>query len=163
MSRIAGFNSPLFLGFDHLESMLDRVSKSSSEGYPPYNIEQTGDYQLRITLAVAGFSMENLQVTVEDTQLVVRGRNQEDETDRVFIHRGIAARQFLRSFVLADGIEISGASLDNGLLHVDLVQHIPEPEIRNIPITKAGGTPKDTAAKPKAVTNATTIDVDPAQ
>lgn len=140
MSRTATFNSPLLLGFDHLERMLDRVQKASPEGYPPYNIEQTGDYRLRITIAVAGFTMDDLQVTVEDNQLVIRGRRQEpQDEERIFIHRGIATRQFQRSFVLADGIEIIGASMDNGLLHVDLEQHIPEPEVRKIEITRADG------------------------
>lgn len=140
MPRTTTFNSPLLLGFDHLERMLDRVQKASPEGYPPYNIEQTGDYRLRITIAVAGFTMDDLQVTVEDNQLVIRGRRMEtDDTERVFIHRGIATRQFQRSFVLADGIEIIGASLDNGLLHVDLEQHIPEPEVRTIQIEPANG------------------------
>jgi HSP20 family molecular chaperone IbpA len=142
MARITGFNSPLFLGFDHLEQMLDRVSKTSAEGYPPYNIEQTGEYCLRITLAVAGFSMDNLQVTVEDNQLVVRGRIEDDGQDRVYLHRGIAARQFHRSFVLAEGIDINGASLDSGLLHIDLEQHIPEPEVRTIKIVKTEASPK---------------------
>ena len=154
MSRVTGFNSPLLLGFDHLERMLDRVSKTSSEGYTPYNIEQTGEYKLRITLAVAGFSMDDLQVTVEDNQLVIRGRNNDEEPDRLFLYRGIAARQFQRSFLLAEGIEIEGASLDNGLLHVDLEQHIPEPEVRTIEITKAG-THKSEPATRK------TIDVKP--
>lgn len=153
MSRATGFNSPLLLGFDHLERMLDRVSKTSAEGYPPYNIEQTGEYKLRITLAVAGFSMENLQVTVEDNQLVIRGRNSDDDDERVFLYRGIAARQFQRSFLLAEGIEITGASADNGLLHVDLEQHIPEPEVRTIEITKPEG--EKSAATQK------TIDVTP--
>jgi HSP20 family molecular chaperone IbpA len=136
MARNSGFNSPLFLGFDHLEQMLDRVSKTSAEGYPPYNIEQTGKYKLQITLAVAGFCMDNLQVTVEDNQLVVRGRTHDDGAERIYLHRGIAARQFHRSFVLAEGIEITGASLDNGLLHIDLEQHLPEPEVRTIKINK---------------------------
>ncbi len=152
MARITGFNSPLFLGFDHLEQMLDRVSKTSAEGYPPYNIEQTGEYSLRITLAVAGFSMDNLQVTVEDNQLVVRGRMEDDGPDRVYLHRGIASRQFHRSFVLAEGIDINGASLDSGLLHIDLEQHIPEPEVRTIKIIKAEAvTGKKNAARPKEI------------
>lgn len=152
MARVTGFNSPLFLGFDHLEQMLDRVSKTSAEGYPPYNIEQTGEYKLQITLAVAGFTMDNLQVTVEDNQLVVRGRIQDDNSERVFLHRGIAARQFHRSFVLAEGIEITGASLDNGLLHIDLEQHIPDPEVRTIKISKGRKSPgKDTAQAPQAI------------
>lgn len=151
MTRTSGFNSPLLLGFDHLERMLDRVSKTSAEGYPPYNIEQTGEYKLRITLAVAGFSMEDLQVTIEDNQLVVRGRNHDDESERVFIHRGIAARQFQRSFVLAEGIDILGASLEDGLLNVNLEQYIPEPEVRTIKITKGNKEKKLPARKTKTI------------
>ncbi len=138
MSRISAFNSPLLLGFDHFERVLDRISKTSAEGYPPYNIEQTSENGLRITLAVAGFSMDDLSVALEDNQLVVRGRQGEDESGRVFIHRGIAARHFQRAFVLAEGIEVRGAALDNGLLHIDLKREIPEPRIRSIPITGAG-------------------------
>ena len=104
MSRLSMFNSPLLLGFDHFERALDRVSKISSDGYPPYNIEQLGENALRITLAVAGFAMGDLGITIEDNQLVVRGK-QADDTQRVYLHRGIAARQFQRSFVLAEGIE----------------------------------------------------------
>lgn len=134
MTRMSVFNSPLLLGFDHFERVLDRISKSSAEGYPPYNIEQVGSDGLRITLAVAGFSMEDLSVSLEDNQLVVRGRQSEDESERVFLHRGIAARQFQRSFVLAEGIEVRGATLDNGLLHVDLVRPVAEPRTKTIPI-----------------------------
>ncbi len=134
MSRFAGFDNPLLLGFEHFERILDRVAKTSGEGYPPYNIEQIGDNGLRITLAVAGFSVDDLNVLVEDNQLVIRGRNSEDETGRVFLHRGIAARQFQRSFVLAEGIEITGAVLDNGLLHIDLHRKTLEPEVRTIKI-----------------------------
>ena len=134
MSRFAGFDNPLLLGFEHFERILDRVAKTSGEGYPPYNIEQIGDNGLRITLAVAGFSVDDLNVLVEDNQRVVRGRNSDDETGRVFLHRGIAARQFQRSFVLAEGIEIIGAVLDNGLLHIDLERKIVEPEVRTIKI-----------------------------
>ncbi len=137
MSRVAGFDNPLLLGFEHFERILDRVAKTSGDGYPPYNIEQIGENGLRITLAVAGFSLDDLNVSVEDNQLVVRGRNSEDETGRVFLHRGIAARQFQRSFVLAEGIEITGAVLDNGLLHIDLERKIPEPEVRTIKIESA--------------------------
>ena len=100
------FTSPMFLGFDHLEQMLERASKTSSDGYPPYNIEQTGPTGLRITLAVAGFTMDDLQITQEDNQLVIRGRQSDDSQGRVFLHRGIAARQFQRAFVLAEGIEV---------------------------------------------------------
>lgn len=134
MSRVSVFSSPLLLGFDHFERALDRVSKTASDGYPPYNIEQMGEDRLRITLAVAGFGPDDLEVRIEDTQLTIRGRHGEDDADRVFLHRGIAARQFQRSFVLSEGIEVVGASLDNGLLHVDLRQIRPEPEVRTVEI-----------------------------
>ena len=125
------------LGFDHFERTLDRVSKTGGDGYPPYNIEQTGTDQLRITVAVAGFSGEELSVQTEDSQLVIRGRQAEDERERVYLHRGIAARQFQRSFVLADGIEVTGAWTDNGLLHVDLKRPIPETRIKTVEIKSA--------------------------
>ena len=136
MSRLSMFNSPLLLGFDHFERALDRVSKISSDGYPPYNIEQLGENALRITLAVAGFTMDDLGITIEDNQLVVRGK-QTDDAQRLYLHRGIAARQFQRSFVLAEGIEVSGAWLDNGLLHIDLVRPEVESRVRTVEI-KAG-------------------------
>ena len=117
--------------------MLDRVQKNS-EGYPPYNIEQTGDGRLRITLAVAGFSMDDLHITQEDNQLVIRGRQRDDGDGRVFIHRGIASRQFQRAFVLAEGIDVEGAWLDNGLLHLDLKRPVPEVRVKSIPITARG-------------------------
>ncbi len=145
MSRYSAFNNPLVLGFDHFERLVDRVSKTSAEGYPPYNIEQLGENHLRITLAVAGFSMEELSVSTEDNQLVIRGRTNEDDRQRVYLHRGIASRQFQRAFVLADGIEVAGANLANGLLHVDLIRHVPEPEVRTIRIQTgepAGGRPE---------------------
>jgi HSP20 family molecular chaperone IbpA len=139
MSRSPVFGSPLFLGFDHLEQMLDRVAKNA-DGYPPYNIEQIGANRLRITLAVAGFSMDDLQITQEDNQLVIRGRQKDDTEGRVFLHRGIAARQFQRAFVLAEGIEVEGAWLDNGLLHVDLQRPQPEVRVKTIQIgTKGNG------------------------
>jgi HSP20 family molecular chaperone IbpA len=128
------FTSPLFLGFDHLEQMLERASKASNDGYPPYNIEQIGPNGLRITLAVAGFTMDELQLTQEDNQLVIRGRQADDSQGRIFLHRGIAARQFQRAFVLAEGIEVKGAWLDNGLLHIDLARPQPETRVRNIEI-----------------------------
>ncbi len=133
------FTSPLFLGFDHLEQMLERASKTASDGYPPYNIEQISQTGLRITLAVAGFTMDDLQITQEDNQLVIRGRQTDDSQGRVFLHRGIAARQFQRAFVLAEGIEVKGAWLDNGLLHVDLVRPQPEPRVKTIPIGRPVG------------------------
>lgn len=132
------FNSPMFLGFDYLEQVLERASKSASDGYPPYNIEQTGPGSLRITLAVAGFTMDDLQITHEDNQLVIRGRQTEDVGSRVFLHRGIAARQFQRVFVLAEGIEVRHAWLDSGLLHIDLARPQPEVRVRQIPITAPG-------------------------
>jgi HSP20 family molecular chaperone IbpA len=133
MSRLSLFNSPLLLGFEHFERALDRVNKASGDGYPPYNIEQLGDNALRITLAVAGFSMADLSITIEDNQLVIRGKQSEDG-NRVYLHRGIAARQFQRSFVLAEGIEVGGAWLDNGLLNIDLVRPTVEARVRNVPI-----------------------------
>ncbi len=130
------FTSPMFLGFDHLEQMLERASKTTSDGYPPYNIEQTGPNGLRISLAVAGFVMDDLQITQEDNQLVIRGRQTDDTQGRVFLHRGIAARQFQRAFVLAEGIDVKGAWLDNGLLHIDLMRPMPEVRVRKISITR---------------------------
>jgi HSP20 family molecular chaperone IbpA len=135
-TRLSLFNSPFLLGFDQFERTLDRISKSSAEAYPPYNIEQIGDDGLRITLAVAGFTRDDLTVQLEDSQLVVRGR-QTDDKSRVYLHRGIAARQFQRSFVIAEGIEVIAASLDNGLLSIDLKRPIPEPKVRTIKIEPA--------------------------
>lgn len=139
MTRLSVFNSPLLLGFDHFERVLDRISKTSAEGYPPYNIEQIGSDRLRITLAVAGFAMDDLTVSVEENQLIIRGRQAEEDGGRIYLHRGIAARQFQRSFVLAEGIEVQGAHMDNGLLHVDLVRPQPEVKVRNIRIETATG------------------------
>jgi HSP20 family molecular chaperone IbpA len=137
MSRLSLLNSPLLLGFDHFERMLDRVSKTQADGYPPYNVEQIGENSLRLTLAVAGFSLDTLSIQVEDNQLVIRGR-QKEEGDRVYLHRGIAARQFQRGFVLAEGIEVKAASLDNGLLHIDLERPVPETRVRKVEIKGAG-------------------------
>lgn len=137
-ARMSLFSSPLLLGFDQFERTLDRIAKNSAEGYPPYNIEQLGDDGLRITLAVAGFTMHDLMVQIEDNQLVIRGR-QTDDKSRIFLHRGIAARQFQRSFVLAEGIEVIGATLDNGLLHIDLKRLLPEPKVRTIKIEPSRG------------------------
>ena len=139
MSRIAGFSSPLLLGFDELERVLTRATKSANDGYPPYNIErlqtqpgEKGDL-LRITLAVAGFREDELDISIEENQLTVSGK-QIDDQERVFLHRGIAARQFQRAFVLAEGIEVSGANLENGLLEIDLIRIQPERIIRKISI-----------------------------
>ena len=139
--RLTLFDSPLFLGFEDIEKTFDRLRKSGGEGYPPYNIEQIGETNLRITLAVAGFSMEDLDIEVENNQLVIRGRQVDDDGERVYLHRGIAARQFQRSFVLADGIEVRDAMLDKGLLHIDLERVVPESKARKIHI-------KGDAAKP---------------
>jgi HSP20 family molecular chaperone IbpA len=132
MSRVSMFNSPLLLGFDQFERTLDRLAKSA-EGYPPYNIEKIGENGLRITLAVAGFTAGDLAIELVENQLTVRGR-QSDDSDRVFLHRGIAARQFKRAFMLADGIEVMGARLDNGLLEIELVRLVAEPRVRTIRI-----------------------------
>ena len=142
MTRVSLFNSPLLLGFEDLERTLDRVSRASSDGYPPYNIEQTGENGLRITLAVAGFTSDNLDVTIEENQLVIRGKQSDDADHRVFLHRGIAARQFQRNFLLAEGIEVKSASHADGLLHVDLVRSEPEVTIRQIKINDASSKDK---------------------
>jgi len=147
MSRLPVFDSPLLLGFDHFERVIDRVAKSSAEGYPPYNIEQINEEALRITIAVAGFSMNDLEVTTEDNQLVIRGRNTVEDKERVYLHRGIAARQFQRSFVLAEGIEVVTARLEDGLLHIDMTRPIPEPEVRKIKIEKVQPTVKTSIQK----------------
>ncbi len=147
MSNTRMFTSPMFLGFDHLEQMLERASKTTADGYPPYNIEQTGPSGLRITLAVAGFTMDDLQITQEDNQLVIRGRQNDADSDKVYLHRGIAARQFQRAFVLAESIEVKGAWLDNGLLHIDLARPQPEVRVKTINISKRGGTVMDGSAE----------------
>jgi HSP20 family molecular chaperone IbpA len=139
MSRFPGFSSPLLLGFDEIERVLDRVSKAANDGYPPYNIERIVAPEgrrevLRITLAVAGFTRDQLDVTIEDSQLVIRGRQGEEDRTRQFLHRGIAARQFQRVFVLAEGIEVAGAELKDGLLAIDLARPEPERVIRRIDI-----------------------------
>ena len=136
MSRLSLFNNPLLLGFDHFERALDRVSKASAESYPPYNIEQSAENRLCITLAVAGFAAADLSVQIEDNQLVIRGK-QVDQADRVYLHRGIAARQFQRSFVLAEGIEVTAATLDNGLLLIDLVRPEANRKVRTVEIRAA--------------------------
>jgi len=140
VSRVSVFDSPLLLGFDRIERMLDSVSKASAEGYPPYNIEQTAANALRITLAVAGFTESDLDVQVEGNELVIRGRQTEDERERVYLHRGIAARQFQRRFMVAEGIEVQGASLKHGLLLIDLVR--PEPVVRSQTIEIRTGEPE---------------------
>lgn len=134
MSKLSFGAHPFLLGFEQLERLVERTAKTASEGYPPFNIEATSENTYRITLAVAGFRDEDLAITVEDRQLVVRGRQSEDITDRVFLHRGIAARAFQRSFVLADGVEVAGADLDHGLLHIDLRRSLPDTIVQTIRI-----------------------------
>jgi HSP20 family molecular chaperone IbpA len=133
MTKLTLSAHPYLLGFEQLERLVERTAKTA-EGYPPYNIEATSETAYRITLAVAGFRDEDLAITVEDRQLVVRGRQQDDSEGRVFLHRGIAARAFQRSFVLADGVEVAGASMENGLLHVDLRRVVPDTVVQTIAI-----------------------------
>ncbi len=135
MSKLTLGTHPFLLGFDQLERLVERTAKTEN-GYPPYNIEQVSDHAFRITLAVAGFAEDDLSITVEDRQLVVRGRQAEDAGDRVFLHRGIAARQFQRTFLLADGVEVGGAALANGLLHIDLARAEPDRIVQEIRIDK---------------------------
>ena len=138
--RNVGFPSPFFVGFDEFERLMDRVAKTSSDGYPPYNVEKLssangGGERLRITLAVAGFSAEELELTLEENELVIAGR-QQDDPQREFLHRGIAARQFRRTFVLSDGMEVVSASLEDGLLLIDLMRPEPQRVLRRIEITQ---------------------------
>jgi HSP20 family molecular chaperone IbpA len=134
MSRVTFASHPFLLGFEHIDRLVERTAKAG-DGYPPYNIEQRGEDAYRITLAVAGFAEADLSVTVEDRQLVIRGRQGEgDGEERMFLHRGIATRQFQRAFVLADGVEVAGAHLDRGLLHVDLERSQPESVVQTIQI-----------------------------
>jgi len=128
---------PFLLGFDQLERLVERTAKSGNDGYPPFNIEQSSEHGFRISLAVAGFREDDISITVEERQLVIRGRQAEDaEEGRIFLHRGIAARAFQRSFVLAEGVEVNGARMENGLLHIDLVRAIPEKVVQTIRITR---------------------------
>jgi len=133
MTRSTYFNSPFLLGFEHFERLLERAAKSAGDAYPPYNIEDRGGDRLKITLAVAGFSPSELAITVEDNELVIRGK-QTETTDRTFLHRGIAARQFQRAFVLAEGIEVTGAELENGLLSIELARPRAQTLTRTIEI-----------------------------
>ena len=137
MSGMSLFNHPLLLGFEIFEQRLEQLSKTQTEGYPPYNIEQIDPGHLRITVAVAGFSEDDLSIQLEESQLLIRGKRT-DEAERAYLHRGSAARQFQRSFILADRIEVEAATLDNGLLHIDLVRPEPESLVRTIPIIPSG-------------------------
>ncbi|MCV6823708.1 MULTISPECIES: Hsp20 family protein [Halocynthiibacter] len=136
MTKLTLGSHPFLLGFDQLERLVERTAKSGNDGYPPFNIEQTSDNSYRITLAVAGFADDDLSITVEDKQLVVRGRQSEDSEGRIFLHRGIAARQFQKSFVLAEGVEVGGAKTENGLLHIDLTRSVPDSIVQTIKINK---------------------------
>ncbi len=136
MTKLTLTTHPFLLGFDQLERLVERTAKSGNDGYPPYNIEQTSENSYRITLAVAGFAEDDLSITVEDRQLVVRGRQSEAEDNRVFLHRGIAARQFQKSFVLAEGVEVDKAAVENGLLHIDLKRTEPDTIVQTIPINR---------------------------
>jgi len=138
MNRPPLFDSPFLLGFDHTRALIERAAKAAGEGYPPYNVEELGDGEVRITLAVAGFTPAQLEVTVEDDQLNVVGRRDGGEAERAYLHRGIAARGFVRSFVLAHGMEVEGATLEHGLLHIDLFRPEPEKKVKQIPIRTAG-------------------------
>jgi len=136
MTKLTLGTHPYLLGFEQLERLVERTAKTGNDGYPPYNIEQTSDRSYRITLAVAGFAEDDLAITVEDSQLVIRGRQNDDGEDRIYLHRGIAARQFQRSFVLADGVDVGEAIIENGLLHVDLTRKVPESVVQTIKIRK---------------------------
>ena len=136
MSKLTLGSHPFLLGFEQLERLVERTAKTGNDGYPPYNIEQSSETSYRITLAVAGFAEEDLSITVEDRQLVIRGRQKDDSEGRLFLHRGIAARQFQRSFVLADGVEVGEATMENGLLHVDLKRAVPESVVQTIQIKR---------------------------
>ncbi len=139
MPRLSPLNSPFLLGFDRLERLLDSVAKTSSNGYPPYNIEHLGDREMRISLAVAGFSPEDLEISHEDNQLTIQGRQGDEGESRTYLHRGIAGRQFVRKFVLAEGMEVGEAYLDNGLLHVELARPEREHRVRTIAVKSGPG------------------------
>ena len=136
MSRVTFASHPFLLGFEELDRLVERTAKAANDGYPPYNIEQRGETAYRITLAVAGFAEDDLQITLEDHQLVIRGRQTDEGDERVFLHRGIAARQFQKSFVLAEGVEVEGATLESGLLHLDLRRAEPESVVQTISINR---------------------------
>ena len=138
MTKLTLGTHPFLLGFEQLERLVERTAKSGTDGYPPYNIEQTSERSYRITLAVAGFTEADLSITIEDRSLVIRGRQADDSQGRVFLHRGIAARQFQRSFVLAEGVDVGEAVMENGLLHVDLTRHVPETVVQTVRIKRSG-------------------------
>jgi HSP20 family molecular chaperone IbpA len=143
MSRMNFASHPFLLGFEQLDRLVERTAKTGSDGYPPYNIEQRGEEAYRITLAVAGFTEADLAITLEDGHLIVRGRQADEDEGRVFLHRGIAARQFQRSFVLADRVEVDAASLERGLLQIDLVRRRPDSNVQTIRIGGGAGRATD--------------------
>ena len=136
MSKSTLGTHPFLLGFDQLERLVERTAKAGNEGYPPYNIEQTSENSYRITLAVAGFAEGDLTITLDNRQLVILGRQSEETGERIYLHRGIAARQFQRTFVLADGVDVGAAIMEHGLLHIDLKRALPETVIQKIEIQK---------------------------
>ncbi len=137
MTKLTLGTHPFLLGFEQLERLVERTAKTGNDGYPPYNIEQKTENAYRITLAVAGFSEDDLSITVEDSSLVIRGRQSEDDETRIFLHRGIAGRQFQRSFVLADGVDVGEAVMEHGLLHVDLTRSVPDSVVQTIKIKRS--------------------------
>ena len=134
MTRLSIFDSPMLLGFDHVELMIERMSSSGGDGYPPYNIVQLGERGFRVSLAVAGFSRDELSISLDDRQLLIEGKQSADDDGAVYFHHGIAARPFRRQFLLADGLEVTGASLEAGLLHIDLARPEPQNTMRSIEI-----------------------------
>ena len=140
MNRSLRFDSPFLLGFEHTRNLVERAARAAADTYPPYNVEDVGEGRIRITLAVAGFSPDQLSVTIEDRQLTIAGKRDGalGKSDEAFLHRGIAARGFVRSFVLADGMVVEGATLEHGLLHIDLARPEPEKRVQSIPIRTAG-------------------------
>ena len=138
MTRTPWFESPFLLGFERLQEMAERAASLGSDGYPPYNIEELGEGRLRVTLAVAGFELDDLNVELNDRHLVLTGEKRDESEDRAYLHRGIAARRFRRTFLLADGCDVEGATLEHGLLHVDVRVHAHEPEVTRIAIRSSG-------------------------
>ncbi|TVP70952.1 MAG: heat-shock protein Hsp20 [Rhodobacteraceae bacterium] len=138
MTKIHFPSHPMLLGFDRLERLVEQTARAGTDGYPPFDIEATGQNRFRITLALAGFREEDLSITIEKRQLLVRGQQREcDKENRIFLHRGIAARQFQRAFALAEGVDVASATLENGLLHIDLMRNEPEDTVQTIPITRS--------------------------
>ncbi|HGG06683.1 MAG TPA: Hsp20 family protein [Aliiroseovarius sp.] len=136
MTKVTLTTHPFLLGFEQIERLVEQAAKSGTDGYPPFNIEQVGEAKYRITLAVAGFGDDDLSVTVENAKLLVKGRQKPEDEARVYLHRGIAGRQFQKSFVLAEGVEVTGAATENGLLHIDLERMVPDKVVQTVKINK---------------------------